>query len=87
MTPVARTTGPPDPLILTSEKETVKEYHKVHGNRTERDKAKAVFEALKEKKTAQGFGMARSGSKVITKNMADKATVRPGFMVVPPEEL
>lgn len=86
MTPVARTTGPSDTLSLTSGKETTEEYHKIHQNKTDRDKAKALFESLKEKKSAQG-GMARSGSKVITKDMADKATARSGFMTVPPEEL
>lgn len=85
MTPVARTTGPPDPLGLTSGKDMVKEYHEVHGNRTDRDKAIALFESLKEKNTAQG-GMVGSGSKVIIEDMTDKATVRSGFITVPPEE-
>lgn len=86
MTPVARTTGPSDPLALTSEKEMTKEYHKVHGNKTDRDKAKVLFESLKEKNITQG-GMARSGSRVITNDMADKATARSGFTTVPPDEL
>lgn len=86
MSPVARMTGPSDPLGLTSGKEMAQQYHKVHGNRTERDKAKTLFESLKEKNDAQG-GMARSGSRVITDDMADKATARSGFTTVPPEEL
>ena len=62
MTPVARRTGPSDPLGLTSEKEVAQQYHKVHGNRTDRDKAKTPFESLKEKNDVQR-GMARSGSR------------------------
>lgn len=43
MTPVARTTGPSGPLSLTSGKEVAQQYHKIRGNRTDRDKAKTAL--------------------------------------------
>lgn len=87
MTPVARNTGPPDPLVLTSGRGTAKEYHNVHGNKTNRDKAQAVLEALKEKKTAQGLGTTWTGTTAATKETANNATAQPGYKaVVPPKE-
>ncbi len=86
---MARTTGPPDPLPLNSSRAAAEAYHKAHGNVTERDKAKSIFRAYVEKKNAQGYGMTRMGSRVITKAAQAKADIGPAgeMRPVPPGEL
>ncbi|KAL8905630.1 MAG: hypothetical protein Q9207_002503 [Kuettlingeria erythrocarpa] len=68
-TPVLTKEGRPDPLPLSADRETMKAYHKVHGNTSELDKAKAFMEAAEVRRESFGPGMDRTGATFVTQEM------------------
>lgn len=66
ITPIARTTGPPDPLHLPSEAGPTRAYHNAHGNRTERERAQAVLAACEARVASVGPGIDRGGCTLVT---------------------
>ncbi|KAL8931137.1 MAG: hypothetical protein Q9208_000241 [Pyrenodesmia sp. 3 TL-2023] len=68
-TPVITKEGRPDPLPLSADKESTKAYHKVHGNTSELDKAKAFMRAAEERRESFGPGMDRTGATFVTGEM------------------
>ncbi len=66
MTPKALLNGPQDALILPAKKQPLKAYNKTHGNRTDLEKAQAVFKALEHRKASIGPGIDRGGCTLVT---------------------
>lgn len=68
-TPVITKEGHPDPLPLSADKEMTKAYHRVHGNTSELDKAKAFMRAAEERRESFGPGMDRTGATFVTEEL------------------
>lgn len=66
MTPQASSSGPQDALILPAKKQPLRAFNKAHGNKTELEKAQAVFRALEQRKKAIGPGIERGGCTLVT---------------------
>lgn len=88
VTPVARTTGPSDPMTLSTGRRTARAYHKAHGNATEAEKARAIHKAVAAKKRATGLGIERGGSTFVTPKMRERVDEGPsGISKVADEDL
>lgn len=72
VTPIARSTGPPDPLHLPSEAGPTRAYHNAHGNRTERERAQAVLAACEARAMSVGPGIDRGGCTMVTPEAREK---------------
>lgn len=72
VTPIARITGPPDPLHLPSEAGPTRAYHNAHGNRTERERAQAVLAACEARVASVGPGIDRGGCTMVTPEAREK---------------
>ena len=88
VTPAARTSGPPDPMDLTSGRSPTRAYHKAHGNTTKAKKAQAILKAAEARKRATGLGIDRGGSTFVTPKMRDLVDDGPpGISMVAEEDL
>lgn len=65
-TPQTLSNGPQDALILPAKKQPLRAFNKVHGNKTDMEKAQAIFRGLERRKKAIGPGIERGGCTLVT---------------------
>lgn len=65
-TPIAGTSGRPDPLFLASAPKNVRQYHRAQGNQTELEKAQTFLASMEARKRALGPGIEPGGTRLVT---------------------
>ena len=72
MTPLARTTGPPDPLPPNSGRSPTRAYHKAHGNVTHHQKSQAELNSYVATKQVAGVFVERRNDTLTPVQLQDE---------------